>query len=67
MNYWFWTGYYLAWFFGKLLFRFRVVHRERIDGWIANPQALKPGSRMPAVPLSNEQLHQVVRYVSSLR
>ena len=30
MNYWYWTGYYLAWFLGKLLFRFRVVHRERI-------------------------------------
>ena len=30
MNYWYRTGYYLAWFLGKLLFRFRVVHRERI-------------------------------------
>ena len=30
MNYWYWTGYYLAWFVGKLLFRFRVVHRQRI-------------------------------------
>ena len=30
MNYWYWTGYYLAWFFAKLLFRFRVIHRERI-------------------------------------
>lgn len=30
MNYWYWTGYYLAWFLSRLLFRFRVVHRERI-------------------------------------
>jgi len=30
MNYWYWTGHYLAWFVGKLLFRFRVIHRERI-------------------------------------
>lgn len=30
MNYWYWAGYYLAWFLGKLLFRFRVIHRERI-------------------------------------
>ncbi|HSH39736.1 MAG TPA: lysophospholipid acyltransferase family protein [Chthoniobacterales bacterium] len=30
MNYWYWTGYYLAWFVGRLLFRFRVIHRERI-------------------------------------
>ena len=30
MNLWYWTGYYLAWLLGKLLFRFRVVHGERI-------------------------------------
>ena len=30
MNYWYWTGYYLAWVLSKLLFRFRVIHRERI-------------------------------------
>lgn len=30
MNYWYWAGYYLAWFLSKLLFRFRVLHRERI-------------------------------------
>ena len=30
MNLWYWTGYYLAWLLGKLLFRFRVLHRERM-------------------------------------
>ena len=30
MNLWYWTGYFLAWLVGKLLFRFRVVHRERV-------------------------------------
>lgn len=30
MNYWYWTGYYLTWFLSKLLFRFRVIHRERL-------------------------------------
>ena len=30
MNLWYWTGYYLALCVGKLLFRFRVVHRERV-------------------------------------
>jgi 1-acyl-sn-glycerol-3-phosphate acyltransferase len=30
MNLWYWTGYYLTWFLSRLLFRFRVVHRERI-------------------------------------
>ena len=26
----YWSGYYLTWALGRLLFRFRVVHRERI-------------------------------------
>lgn len=30
MNLWYWTGYSLAWLLGRLLFRFRVIHRERI-------------------------------------
>jgi len=29
MNLWYWTGYYLTAFLGRLFFRFRVVHRER--------------------------------------
>ena len=36
-------------------------------GWIANPQALKPGTKMPAVPLESEQLHAIVRYLQTLR
>lgn len=36
-------------------------------GWIANPQALKPGSKMPAVPMTSDELHAIVRYVASLR
>jgi cytochrome c oxidase subunit 2 len=36
-------------------------------GWIANPQALKPGSKMPAVPLTADELHAIVRYLSTLR
>ena len=30
MNGWYWTGYTLTWVLGRLLFRFRVIHRERI-------------------------------------
>jgi 1-acyl-sn-glycerol-3-phosphate acyltransferase len=30
MNFWYWTGYHLAWLVGKLLFRFRVIHGERV-------------------------------------
>ena len=35
-------------------------------GWIADPQAIKPGSRMPAVPMSPADLHGVVRYLGTL-
>jgi cytochrome c oxidase subunit II len=36
-------------------------------GWIADPQAHKPGSAMPPVPLSAAELHAVARYLSTLR
>jgi cytochrome c oxidase subunit II len=38
-----------------------------LGGWIANPQALKPGSRMPRVPLSRAQFQLVHHYVQSLK
>lgn len=41
--------------------------RGNLYGWIANPQALKPGSHMPAVELSAAELHAIVRYLESLR
>jgi len=37
-----------------------------LGGWIANPQALKPGSRMPAVAMSPEQFGLIHRYLQSL-
>ncbi len=36
-------------------------------GWIADPQAIKPGSKMPATPLSAGELHAIARYLTSLR
>lgn len=36
-------------------------------GWVANPQAIKPGNKMPAVPLSAADLHAIVRYLGTLR
>lgn len=38
-----------------------------LAGWIGNPQALKPGVSMPAVPLRPEQLRAVVSYLHSLQ
>jgi cytochrome c oxidase subunit 2 len=38
-----------------------------LAGWIADPQALKPGNRMPRVPLAANDFHAVVDYVNTLR
>ncbi len=38
-----------------------------LGGWIANPQALKPGNRMPRVPLSRSEFQLIHRYVQSLK
>jgi cytochrome c oxidase subunit II len=41
--------------------------RGNLFGWIANPQALKPGTRMPAVPLTRDELHAITSYIGSLQ
>jgi cytochrome c oxidase subunit 2 len=41
--------------------------RANLYGWIANPQAIKPGTLMPALPLTGEELQAITRYVGSLR
>jgi cytochrome c oxidase subunit 2 len=41
--------------------------RGNLAGWIANPDRLKPGTKMPAVPLDGPQLQAVVAYLESLR
>jgi cytochrome c oxidase subunit 2 len=38
-----------------------------LAGWVANPQAIKPGARMPAAGLSGPQLNAVVAYLESLK
>lgn len=38
-----------------------------LSGWIANPQGIKPGVIMPAVPLRPQDLHAVVAYLQSLK
>jgi cytochrome c oxidase subunit 2 len=38
-----------------------------LHGWIANPQALKPGTQMPATELTAGDLHDVVAYLRTLR
>ena len=37
-----------------------------LAAWIADPQALKPGSRMPTLPISGPDLSAIVAYLESL-
>jgi cytochrome c oxidase subunit 2 len=37
-----------------------------LSGWVANAQALKPGARMPTIPLSGAELSAVVAYLTTL-
>jgi len=41
--------------------------RGNLAGWIANAQAIKPGSQMPAMRLTPRELHDVVAYLETLR
>ena len=40
---------------------------ENLRLWIQNPNALKPGSRMPAMGLSDQELDAVTVYLETLR
>jgi cytochrome c oxidase subunit II len=35
--------------------------------WIADPQAIKPGNKMPRIPLTSQQLTDLVAYLGTLR
>lgn len=38
-----------------------------MGGWIANPHEVKPGNKMPAVPLGSEEFIALLHYMQSLR
>lgn len=40
---------------------------ENLAKWLSNPQEVKPGTTMPQVPLSEEELDQLVDYLNSLK
>jgi cytochrome c oxidase subunit II len=42
-------------------------NRGNLAGWIANPQPLKPGNRMPPSYLSTDDLHALVDYLETLK
>ena len=43
-------------------------HRGALAGWVADPQAIKPGARMPAAAdLDGETLHALAAYLENLK
>jgi len=44
-----------------------VNTRENLARWIRDPQAVKPGSKMPALGLGEEEVGKLVDYLESLR
>ncbi|HEY8592441.1 MAG TPA: cytochrome c oxidase subunit II [Sphingomicrobium sp.] len=43
------------------------MNRGNLHGWIADPQSLKPGNKMPTIGMEAKQLHGVVAYLESLK
>jgi cytochrome c oxidase subunit II len=41
--------------------------RDNLTHWIANPDSIKPGVRMPAMPLNATDLHALVSYLETLK
>jgi cytochrome c oxidase subunit II len=41
--------------------------KGHLGGWIGNPQAIKPGNKMPRIPLPPEQLQVLLTYLNTLR
>jgi cytochrome c oxidase subunit 2 len=41
-------------------------NEENLRAWLANPPAVKPGTAMPALPLSEVDINHLVAYLESL-
>ena len=42
-------------------------NRGNLGGWITDPQSLKPGAKMPPVPLESDELLALLHYLEGLR
>jgi cytochrome c oxidase subunit 2 len=40
---------------------------RNLRSWLQNPDVIKPGSRMPAMQMTDTDLDALVRYMQSLR
>ena len=43
------------------------MNRGTLAAWIADPQAIKPGARMPAATVSAEQVRDIADWLESLK
>ena len=43
------------------------VTEENLTRWIKNPPAVKPGTLMPNLGLSDEQIHDIVQWLLTLK
>jgi cytochrome c oxidase subunit 2 len=43
------------------------MREGNLYGWVADPQSIKPGTKMPTVGLEPDQLHAVVAYLETLK
>jgi cytochrome c oxidase subunit 2 len=41
--------------------------KGNLYGWVADPQSVKPGNKMPTIGLEPNQLHSVVAYLETLK
>jgi len=42
-------------------------NKGNLAGWIADPQTIKPGTHMPAIPVAAEDLQPLINYLESLQ
>jgi cytochrome c oxidase subunit 2 len=43
------------------------MSERNLDAWIADPQSVKPGTKMPTIPMSADQRRAVVAYLGTLK
>jgi cytochrome c oxidase subunit 2 len=43
------------------------MSEDNLDAWMANPQAVKPGTKMPTIAMSADQRRAVVGYLETLK
>jgi cytochrome c oxidase subunit 2 len=51
----------------RTLAAYMPMNHGNLYGWVADPQSIKPGSKMPTIGLEPDQLHSVVAYLETLK